>query len=225
MSYIDQFKLAIIAGDETEAEKLSYHLQAADEVLLIALLDPTQRDAVDHAKTHAADLRWWAVRALAHCGTAKAAPMLATFLSDPDANVGLDVEQNATSVSADEANLLCATAALAFGHLHQREPEAVQPYLFKLADQLAHADGFVRQAASDSLALCGDTAVPALEKALASTNDGARSRAAHALRKIGSLAVAPALFQHLNDPHYLVRLHAYEGLDAMGLLDNVILSV
>lgn len=223
MSYIDQFTQAVLAGDEAEAERLSHYLQAADEPRLIALLKPAKNDGVDHAATHAADLCWWAVRALAHCGTSTAVPILATFL--PGAEEVATQDAATEDDVTQEASLLCATAALAFGHLHQRHPEAVEPFLPKLADQLAHDDGFVRQAASEALALCGDAAVPALEGALTGTNDGARSRAAYALRKIGSLAVAPALFQHLNDPHYLVRLHAYEGLDAMGLLDNVLLEV
>lgn len=213
MNYIDQFVQAIIADDETNAEKLCHYLQPADEAALLALLESAQNDN----PLHAADLRWWATRALAHCGTATAAPIVASLLHEP--------VDSKTADNGDESNLLCATAALALGHLHQREPESVSPYLPKLAAQLAHPDGFVRQAAADALALCGDAAVPSLAEILASTNDGARSRAAYALRKIGSLAVAPALFQHLNDPHYLVRLHAYEGLDAMGLLDNVLLEV
>jgi len=224
MSYINEFVQAVLAGDEDQAEKLSHYLQPVDENALASLISVSSEDIVadtELGETDAADLRWWAVRALAHCGTADSAAILATFLVDPADNGG----SNAENVPEDDAALLCATAALAFGHLHQREPQAVHPYLHNVAAQLSHKDGFVRQAASEALALCGDAAVPALEKVLAGTNDGARSRAAYALRKIGSFAVAGALFQHLNDPHYLVRLHAYEGLDAMGLLDNMLLEV
>lgn len=206
MSYLDEFLQAAAADNEAEAERLSHHLLPSDEAQLLAILQAEERDA---------DLRWWAVRALAHCGTAVAAPLLAQLLD------GSQIQ----AASVQNASMLCATAAMALGHLHQRHAGSVHPHLPQIAAQLAHKDGFVRQAAADSLALCGDAAVPVLEEALASDNDGARARAAQALRKIGTLKVAPALFQHLNDPHYLVRLHAYEGLDEMGLLDNVILEV
>lgn len=206
MSYLNEFLQAAAVDNEAEAERLSYHLQPSDEAQLLSILRADDEDV---------DLCWWAVRALAHCGTAEAAPSLADRLTDPQESASPD----------QEANLLCATAAMALGHLHQRAPEAVHPHLPKMAQQLAHTDGFVRQAAANALAICGDAAVPVLEAALTGQDDGARARAAHALRKIGTLKVAPALFQHLNDPHYLVRLHAYEGLDEMGLLDNVILEV
>lgn len=229
MSYIDEFIQAVHAEDEAKAEALSYHLQPADEATLLAILERStlskqstlSEEHQSESKEPSSDLQWWAIRALALCGTATAAPILASFLVAPEFLIASKIKHPLD----DEATLRCATAALAFGHLHQREPAAVLPHLPKLAAQLAHGDGFVRQAASDALALCGDAAVPALEEVLNGTNDGARSRAAYALRKIGSLKVAPALFQHLNDPHYLVRLHAYEGLDEMGLLDNVILEI
>lgn len=206
MSYLDKFLQAAATDNEAEAERLSHHLLPSDEARLLALLQTDDGDA---------DLRWWAVRALAHCGTDAAAPALAALLG----------ETQVQTVSTQEASMLCATAAMALGHLHQRYAESVHSHLPQIAAQLAHADGFVRQASADALALCGEAAVPVLEETLAGQNDGARARAAQALRKIGTLKVAPALFQHLNDPHYLVRLHAYEGLDEMGLLDNVILEV
>lgn len=215
MSYLDEFLQAAVAGDEAEAERLSYHLQPTDEAKLLAVLSGHDTDNANRDSDGDSDITWWAVRGLAHCGTVSAAPLLAALVDDPRAHTN----------SKQDASLLCATAALALGHLHQREPEAVHLHLPQIGGVLAHADGFVRQAAADALALCGDAAVPVLEQALTGENDGARARAAHALRKIGSLKVAPALFQHLNDPHYLVRLHAYEGLDEMGLLDNVILEV
>ena len=36
---------------------------------------------------------------------------------------------------------------------------------------------------------------------------------------------AGVLFRYLNDSNYLVRTYAYEGLDEMGLLDNVIVTL
>jgi HEAT repeat protein len=58
---------------------------------------------------------------------------------------------------------------------------------------------------------------------LAGTHEGARTRAAYALRKIASPAAAASLFRCLNDPNYMVHTYAYEGLDELGLLDNLLL--
>jgi HEAT repeat protein len=81
----------------------------------------------------------------------------------------------------------------------------------------------VRQAAADALALCGDDAVTTLATVLAGEEQGARTRAAYALRKIASLAAAAILFRCLNDANYMVHTYAYEGLDELGLLDNLLL--
>jgi hypothetical protein len=44
-----------------------------------------------------------------------------------------------------------------------------------------------------------------------------------ALRKIATVPAARLMFQYLNDDNYLVHTYAYEGLDEMGLLENVLL--
>lgn len=46
-----------------------------------------------------------------------------------------------------------------------------------------------------------------------------------ALRKSATLAAAGVMFQYLNDENYLVRTYAYEGLDEMGLLENLLLQI
>jgi HEAT repeat protein len=82
----------------------------------------------------------------------------------------------------------------------------------------------VRQAAANGLSMCGDVALPAIQHILAtSQHQGARTRAASAVRSIRTPASIPVLFRCLNDSNHLVHSYAREALDEMGLLDNVIL--
>ena len=185
---------AVDAGDDERAEALVAALLPDHEGALLAL-----------AASSDADRRWWAVRALAAVGGAGAVPALVTALA-----------------SADEETR--AAAALALGHLHARHPQAVQPALDSLAHLLADNDGFVRKAAVDGLSLCGDDAVPVLARVLTgSDHEGARTRAAAALRNIRSMKAAAVLYRCLNDHNHLVHTYAYEGLDDMGLLENMLL--
>jgi HEAT repeat protein len=116
-----------------------------------------------------------------------------------------------------------AAAALALAHLHARDAASVTPWLDAVAGLLEDEEGYVRQAAADSLALCGDDGVPPLGSVLRySTHQGARTRAAGALRKIATMPAAAILYALLNDQNHLVRAYAYEGLDEMGLLENVL---
>ncbi|MBV7331114.1 HEAT repeat domain-containing protein [Chloroflexi bacterium TSY] len=189
-----EFLVAIDVGDDAKTEELSLQIDSSLESELIQL-----------AIRGELDQRWWAVRTLAHCGKADSIESLILSLTDPDSE-------------------LRATTALALGHLHQRVPAAITPHLELLVARLADEDGFVRQSAADALSMCGDDAVDVLAKAMQSNHDGVRSRAAYALHKIATMRTAPILFQHLNDPNYLVRSHAYEALDELGLLDNVLVT-
>jgi Uri superfamily endonuclease len=159
------------------------------------------------------DRRWWAVRTLAEVGGEEAGALLMSRLSDPD-----------------EATR-CA-AALGLGQL--RAPAAIPPLMARLSD----ANGWVRDSAADALAMIGEPALPALAEMLTDGLDGARVRAAGALRKIvvGALSdrqtsdfdpqfwlAIGALFTALNDPNRLVRHNAYEALDRLGLLETVII--
>ncbi len=190
---MQEFLAAIAAGDDEVTEQYALQLTSADEPALLAL-----------AASGDADQRWWGVRGLAQAGTAAALPVLRNALADPDPAVR-------------------AAAALGAGYLYAREPDATAPELEAVATLLADDDGIVRQAASDALALCGDAAVPALGSVLrSSTHEGARTRAAASLRKIATMKAAAILYALLNDPNHLVRMYAYEGLDEMGLLENVL---
>jgi Uri superfamily endonuclease len=159
------------------------------------------------------DRRWWGARALAAVGGAEAADMLIACLRDTDV---------ATQ---------CA-AALGLGQL--RATTAIPA----LAALLSDANGWVRDTAADALAMIGEPALSVLVETLSAGQDGARVRAAGALRKISVSALADrritefepqfwpalnALFAALNDPNRLVRHHAYAALDRLDLLDTVII--
>ena len=184
---------AVARQDDGEAERLALLLTAADEPALLELLASTNEDE-----------RWWAVRGLALVGSKDSIAPLEQKLRD-------------------EAPAVRAAAALAMADLHARYSEDTAAQLEAVADLLADDEGYVRQAAADCLAQCGDPAVPALGHVLrTSTHQGARTRAAGALRKIATMKAAAILYALLNDDNHLVRAYAYEGLDEMGLLENVL---
>jgi HEAT repeat protein len=190
----ERFLQAIAVDDDEMLEEIAYQLLPQDEEWLLEM-------------THADDVnqRWWAARALALCGSIESLSMLTKLLNDTDAGVR-------------------AATLLALAHLHDRLPaEALELTLAPMANCLSDDEGYVRQAATDALALCGDDAVDTLANVLAGRHDGARTRATASLRKIATMKAAAILFQHLNDPNYLVHLYAYEALDEMGLLENQLL--
>ena len=190
---MQEWLAAIERQDDEETECLSAQLTPADAPALLAL-----------AAGDDAEQRWWAVRGLALVGGPECVGSLAACLQDEQPQVR-------------------AAAALALAHLHARIPEAVTPQLDGVAELLADDEGYVRQAAADSLALCSDDGVAPLGHVLRhSAHQGARTRAAAALRKIGTLKAAAILYALLNDENHLVRSYAYEGLDEMGLLENVL---
>jgi HEAT repeat protein len=190
---MQNFLAAVARRDDEEAERQALLLTPGDEPALIHLLASGNEDE-----------RWWAVRALARVGSTPCLDALAQRLHD-------------------EAPTVRAAAALALGYLHARFPAEVMPQLGTLAGLLADDEGYVRQTAADSLSLCGDDAVGALGQVLrASDHQGARTRAAGALRKIATMKAAAILYALLNDDNHLVRAYAYEGLDEMGLLENVL---
>jgi len=190
-----KFLNAIAADNDDQTEQVVTELTPTDEAALLALLQAPD-----------ANQRWWAARALAHCGTDAAVPGLVVALSDED-------------------HTLRAAAALALGHLYTRAPDAVRPVLEQVAAKLTDNDGVVRQTVADALAFCGNDAVPALAQILQGTHEGARTRAAYALRKIATMKAAGVLYPCLNDTNYLVHMYAYEGLDEMGLLENILVAV
>jgi HEAT repeat protein len=195
--------------DSAVLDAMARALAANDDDALETLVNSLTTDAVPTLVTWIdssdPDRRWWAIRALAMVGNAEAVPAVARGLRDDDAGTR-------------------AAAALALGHMHVRSPHAVTAQLAAVGACLADDEGFVRQVATDALAMCGDDAVPVLAEVLRGEHDGARTRAALALGKIATMKAAAVLYQHLNDPNYLVRSYAYEALDEMGLLENLLLK-
>lgn len=171
---------------------------------LVALLTPADGPKLLALAEHDGDSRWWAIRGLAAVGGSEAISAVADALEAADPS-------------------LRAAAALALAALNDRHPQAAESLLSRLVPLLQDDDGLVRQSASDALAQCGDPAVDALAAALDSPHEGVRVRAATALHRIGTMKAAPPLYHHLEDANPLVRHYAYETLDRLGLLTNVLL--
>jgi HEAT repeat protein len=186
---------AITHGNDEGTEETVQQLTASEEHVLLSWLDAADGDQ-----------QWWALRALAHCGTALAVPAVVAQLDNDDP-------------------ALRAAAAMTLGELHTRIANVVNPRLDDLAARLTDDDGQVRQAAADALACCGDDAVPALSRILTLEHQGARTRAAYALRKIASIKAAAILFRCLNDANYMVHTYAYEALEEMGLLETTLITL
>jgi HEAT repeat protein len=188
---------AIADDDDEAAEEAIMSLSARNGDALPLLMELSQ--SPDH------DRRWWAVRGFAEVGEEYAdrrgqvIPALLEALGDPD-------------------DAIRCVAALALGQL--KATSSIPALTLLLADP----SGWVRSAAADGLAMMGETAVPALGEALQDDRDGVRVRAAYALSKIRSVRSARWLFPALNDPNYIVHTYAYETLDAMGLLNTLLIQ-
>ncbi len=190
---LERFLAAAAAGADDQAEALVGQLSHRDVPGLVRW-----------ARTRSPDLRWWALRGLAQVGDGRAVPVLVAALEDP-------------------CSELRVVAARALARVYSRAPDAVRPHLARLADLLADPDGMARQAASDALAQIGPEAVDVLAQALASPEPARRARAAAALHRMGHRAAAGPLYGVLEDEHPLVRHHAHEALDELGLLNNLLL--
>jgi Uri superfamily endonuclease len=145
------------------------------------------------------DLRWWTVQVLLATGRAQAASLLVHMLSDRD-------------------DAVRGSAVLALGLMGS--VEAVEA----LANLMDDDSGWLRQLAALGLALIGEPAVPVLQEALQSTEEGLRVRASYALSRIRSPTATGSLLRALNDPNYVVNAYAQEALERMGLLDVVLVA-
>jgi HEAT repeat protein len=192
--HVERFDAAAVAGQDAQAEALADLLTADDLPVLHHMLESGHMDRC-----------WWGIRGLAKVGNADSIPQVVDQLHHADPAIR-------------------SAAAMALGEMHARHAQAVTPHLSQLVDLLADSDGLAGQAASNALALCGDDAVNVLAEALRSDLDSVRVRAAAALHRIGTPKAAIPLYRHLEDPNPLVRHHAYEALDDLGLLNNLLLS-
>lgn len=190
--HIERFRAAAAAGEDAKAEALVPFLTAADLPIL--------HQMVASADT---DQRWWGLRALGQVGDGASIESITAALTDPHA-------ENR------------AVAAMALGQRHAAWPHAVNAALTQLVVLFGDVDGQVREAAVTGLAHCGDDAVAVLAAALDSAPEEVRVYAARTLYRIGTHKTAPPLYRHLEDANPLVRHYAFETLDRLGLLENLL---
>lgn len=191
---VQRLKDAISNQDDELAEKLVQRLIDDDEAALIEL-----------ASAESGDYKWWAVRSLAHVGTPACITTVAENLECKDSAIR-------------------AACTLAIAHLYKRHPDEVRETIPALTAMLTDDDGLVRQSAADALAMCGNDAVEALGQVIDSLHDGARARAAYSLRKIATKEAAALLIPLLDDPNHLVRSYAYDGVEAAGAFDDLVIK-
>lgn len=188
------FAEAIVRNDDDATEAAVQRLTPQHQPLLLQLAE------------EGGDARWWAIRALANVGDAAALPVIGDALRAAD-------------------TMTRAAAALALGTVAGRNPAASASSLSLLAEHFTDADGFVRQQAVEGMALAGVAGLPLLETLIApSQHEVVRVRAASCLRNMHDKRCAKLLFRLLNDSNHLVHTYAYEALDDLGLLDNVLLA-
>lgn len=140
----------------------------------------------------AAEVRWWAVRALAEVQDERVPGLLVTALADPDKGVRW-----------------CAGLAL------RAHPSAVA--IPALVDMLSDEDALTRRLAGDALVAIGKESVPQLMESMLSGAHLTRLEAVRALAKIGDERSIPLLFEALDDSSALVEHWASEGLEKMGV--------
>lgn len=180
MEILDQLS----CGEDERAEEAISHLAGwGPEAVAVLQERLSSRDA---------DVRWWAVRALAVVDDEHVPGLLVKALSDPDQSV-------------------CWCAGLA---LRAHPSEQAIPALLNL---LASGDALTRRLAGDALAATGKSAVPQLLEAAQTGEHLTRLEAIRALSKIGDERSIPVLFDALDDGSALVEYWASEGLEKMGV--------
>jgi HEAT repeat protein len=140
----------------------------------------------------AAEVRWWAVRALAEVQDERVPALLVQALADPDVGVRW-----------------CAGLALRMHPSLQAAPV--------LVGMLADSDALTRRLAGDALVAIGNEAVLLLLEIMQSGGPAARLEATRALAKIGDERAVPALFQALEQGSALSEYWASQGLEKMGV--------
>lgn len=139
-----------------------------------------------------AEVRWWAVRALAEVKDERVPDLLVKALADPDKGVRW-----------------CAGLAL------RAQPSAVAiPALVSL---LTNEDALTRRLAGDALVAIGKESVAPLREIVQQGDYFARLEAVRALAKIGDVSSIGVLYEALDDGSAMIEYWASEGLEKMGV--------
>jgi len=182
----------LISGDEDAREEAAHALGTLGESSVASLLELLNHDD--------ADVRCWAIWALAQTGSRQAVQPVVAFMDDADCDVRI-------------------SAAMALGELRAAEAAPA------LVTQLESCNGLLIRCAADALEKIGEEAVPALVKALEHPKSQVRMWAARALGRIGSKEAVESLCQvYLYDESYLAQYYAEEALREMGLLEMVLMK-
>lgn len=171
-------------GDDERAEAALPHLALGGAEVIDAL-----RLRLSNPE---AEVRWWAVRALAEIHAEGVHALLIRALSDPEKSVRW-----------------CAGLALR-SHPSEKSIPALLPLL-------SDEDALSRRLAGDALIAIGSPAVPQLLEAMQKGVHVSRLEAVRALAKIGDERSIPALFDALDDSSALIEYWASEGLEKMGV--------
>ena len=171
-------------GDDEQAEQALSHL---------ATWGSEAVDALEERLSHPeAEVRWWAVRALAETRDERVPGLLVQALADQDMGVRW-----------------CAGLALRLNP----SPQASLALVGMLSDR----DALTRRLAGDALVAIGGEVVPQLLDLMQQRDQEVRLEAVRALAKIGDQRAVPALFEALDDSSALVEYWASEGLEKMGV--------
>lgn len=184
MTTLQELLNDLTSGDETRAENAVTALTALGERAIPSLLELT--------RSPDADIRWWAVRALAqspHCRT----EWLIPFLTEDPAP---EIRQ-------------CAALGLAV----KADESAIQPLVQALSD----ADGMVGSLAANALVKIGSAAVPALIEVVKAGTQAARILALRALAEIKDQRAIPVMMKVMEEDSSLLQYWAQEGLERLGL--------
>lgn len=171
-------------GEDERAEAALSHLAAWGPEVVEPL-----RERLFNAE---AEVRWWAVRALAEVQDDRVPELLVGALTD-----------------ADKGVRWCAGLAL-----RQHPSVKAVPALLSM---LSAEDALTRRLAGDALVAVGNPVVPQLLDAMQTKDMFVRIEATRALAKIGDPRAIQALFEALDDGSALIEYWASEGLEKMGV--------
>ena len=184
MEELTELLSQLSCGDDEQAEGALSHLATWGRDAVGAL-----EGRLSHPE---ADVRWWAVRALAEVQDERVPGLLVQALSDPDKGVRW-----------------CAGLALRTRPSPQASPV--------LVEMLADKDALTRRLAGDALVAIGSQVVPELMNLMQQEDQRVCLEAVRALAKIGDQRAISVLFEALDDGSALVEYWANEGLDKMGV--------